>query len=123
LLPVENPEYIFVRRVLNHERKLQAFFTKKKGSSSLKPSTTSSRRHSVSESPQSMEKDMTPPRSNNTLLLYGMRAIQSSFMRFTEPHGCTEEPPIRPRHSTRSSAPPPYAPRYSEGFVIMMEEE
>jgi hypothetical protein len=34
-----------------------------------------------------------------------------------------EEPPIRPRHSTRSSAPPPYAPRYSEGFVIMTEEE
>jgi hypothetical protein len=34
-----------------------------------------------------------------------------------------EEPPVRHRHLTRSSAPPPYAPRYSEGFVIMMEEE
>jgi hypothetical protein len=34
-----------------------------------------------------------------------------------------EEPPVRPRHSTRSSAPPPYASRYSEGFVIMTVEE
>jgi hypothetical protein len=34
-----------------------------------------------------------------------------------------EEPPVRPRHSTRSSAPPPYASRYFEGFVIMTVEE
>jgi hypothetical protein len=34
-----------------------------------------------------------------------------------------EEPPVRPRHLTRSSAPPPYASRYSEGFVIITEEE
>jgi hypothetical protein len=45
-------------------------------------------------------------------------------MRFTEPQGRTEEPPVPPRHSTRSSAPPPYALRYSEyGFIIMTEEE
>jgi hypothetical protein len=35
-----------------------------------------------------------------------------------------EEPPVPPCHSTRSSAPPPYAPQYSEyGFIIMTEEE
>jgi hypothetical protein len=45
-------------------------------------------------------------------------------MRFTEAQGRTEEPPIPPRHSTRSSTPPPYAPRYSAyGFIIISEEE
>jgi hypothetical protein len=45
-------------------------------------------------------------------------------MRFTEPQGHTEEPPVSPRHSTRSSTPPPYAPWYSEyGFIITTEEE
>jgi hypothetical protein len=34
-----------------------------------------------------------------------------------------EEPLVQPRHLTRSSAPPPYAPRYSEGYAIMTEEE
>jgi hypothetical protein len=57
------------------------------------------------------------------LLVGGMRATRSSSIRFTEPQGRTEEPPIRPRHLTRSSAPPPYAPQYSEGFVNMTEEE
>jgi hypothetical protein len=52
-----------------------------------------------------------------------MRATRNSFMRFTRPQGRMEESPVRPRHSTRSSAPPPYAPRYFEGHVIMMEEE
>jgi hypothetical protein len=52
-----------------------------------------------------------------------MRATRNSFMRFIRPQGHMEEPPVRPRHSTRSSAPPPHAPRYSEGFVIMTEEE
>jgi hypothetical protein len=53
-----------------------------------------------------------------------MRATRSSSMRFTEPQGCMEEPPVPPCHSTRSSAPPPYAPQYSEyGFIIMTEEE
>jgi hypothetical protein len=70
-----------------------------------------------------MEEDTAPPRRNNTLLLGGMRATRNSSMRFTKPQGHMEEPPVRPRHSTRSSAPPPYAPRYSEGFVIMTEEE
>jgi hypothetical protein len=69
-----------------------------------------------------MEEDMAPPRRNDTLLLGGMRATRNSFMRFTRPQHM-EEPPVRPRHSTRSSAPPPYTPRYSEGFVIMTEEE
>jgi hypothetical protein len=78
----------------------------------------------VSESPWSMEEDTTQLRRNNTLLLGGMRATRSSYMRFTKPQGCTEEPPVRPHRSTRSSAPPPYAPRYSEyGFIIMMEDE
>jgi hypothetical protein len=45
-------------------------------------------------------------------------------MRFTEPQGRTEEPPIPPRRSTRSSAPPPYTPRYSTyGFIILSEEK
>jgi hypothetical protein len=52
-----------------------------------------------------------------------MRATRNSFMRFTRPQGHMEEPPVRPRHSTRSSAPPPYASRYSESFVIITEEE
>jgi hypothetical protein len=30
---------------------------------------------------------------------------------------------VSPRRSTRSSAPPPYAPRYSNGFIIMEEEK
>jgi hypothetical protein len=35
-----------------------------------------------------------------------------------------EEPPIPPRQSTRSSAPPPYTPWYSAyGFIILSEEE
>jgi hypothetical protein len=70
-----------------------------------------------------MEEDTAPPRRNHTLLLGGMRATRNSFMMFTRPHGHMEELPIRPRHSTQSSAPPPYAPRYSEGFVIMTKEE
>jgi hypothetical protein len=45
---------------------------------------TSSRRHSVSESPRSMEEDMALLRRNDTLLLGGMRATRSSSMRFTD---------------------------------------
>jgi hypothetical protein len=52
-----------------------------------------------------------------------MRATRSSSMRFTEPHGCKEEPLVRPHRSTRSSAPPPHTPWYSNGFIIMTEEE
>jgi hypothetical protein len=38
-------------------------------------------------------------------------------MRFTEPQGRTEEPPVPPH-------PPPYTPRYSTyGFIILSEEE
>jgi hypothetical protein len=45
-------------------------------------------------------------------------------MRFTEPQGRTEEPPVPPRQSTHSSAPPPYTPQYStHGFIISSEEE
>jgi hypothetical protein len=71
-----------------------------------------------------MEEDTAPPRRNNTLLLGGMRAPRSLSIRFTEPQGRTEEPPVQPRYSTRSSAPPPYVPRYSKyGFIIKTEEE
>jgi hypothetical protein len=71
-----------------------------------------------------MEEDTAPPRRNDTLLLGGMRATRSTSMRFTEPQGRTEEPPVPPRQSTRSSAPPPYSPRYSTyGFIILSEEE
>jgi hypothetical protein len=106
-------------------KKTTSIFTMKKGSSSSKPSfMTSLRRYSVSESPQSMEEDTTPPRRNDTLLLGGTRATRSWSMRFTEPQGRTEEPPVPPRRSTRSSAPPPYTSWYSAyGFIIMLEEE
>jgi hypothetical protein len=71
-----------------------------------------------------MEEDTAPLRRNDTLLLGGMRATRSSSIRFTEPQGCMEEPPVPPRRSTRSSAPPPYTPRYSAyGFIIISEEE
>jgi hypothetical protein len=62
--------------------------------------------------------------TDDTLHLGGMRATRSSSMRFTEPQGHTEEPPIPPRRSTRSSAPPPYTSRYSTyGFIILSEVE
>jgi hypothetical protein len=71
-----------------------------------------------------MEEDTTPPRRNDTLLLGGMRATRSSSMRSTEPQGRSKELPFPPRRSARSSAPPPYTPRYSAyGFIIMSEEE
>jgi hypothetical protein len=35
-----------------------------------------------------------------------------------------EEPPVPPRRSTHSTAPPPYTPQYSSyGFIILSEEE
>jgi hypothetical protein len=55
---------------------------------------TSSRRHSVFESRQSMEEDVALLRRNDTLLFDGMRSTRSSSMRFTE------EPLVPPRHST-----------------------
>jgi hypothetical protein len=124
LLLVENPGYIFVRESAGTMRKnATSLFTKKKGSLLSKPSsTTSSRKHSVSESPQSMERNTTSPRRSNALLIGSMRATRSSSIRFTEPQGRTE-PPVPPRRSTRSSAPPPYAPWYSDGFIIMTEEK
>jgi hypothetical protein len=71
-----------------------------------------------------MEEDMTPPRRNDTLLLGGMRATRSTSMRFTEPQGRIEEPPVPSCRSTHSSAPPPYTPRYTTyGFIILSEEE
>jgi hypothetical protein len=47
-----------------------------------------------------MEEDTTPLRRNDTLLLGGLRATRSSSMKFTEPQGRTEEPPVPPRRST-----------------------
>jgi hypothetical protein len=70
-----------------------------------------------------MEGDTALPRRNDTLLLSGMRATRSSSIRFTEPQGHMDELLVSPRRSTRSSAPPPYAPRYSNGFIIMEEEK
>jgi hypothetical protein len=71
-----------------------------------------------------MEEDTAPPRRNDTLLLGGMRATRSTSLRFTEPQGRTKEPPVPPRQSTCSSAPPPYTPRYTTyGFIILSEEE
>ena len=86
-------------------------------SSTSDASASSSRRHSVSESPRSMEEDNPAPRSD-MLLLGGMRDPRSSSMRFNE----GMSPP--PRRSTRSSAPPPYKPKNSEyGFIILSKEE
>jgi hypothetical protein len=45
-------------------------------------------------------------------------------MRFTEPQGHTEESPVPPQRSTRSTAPPPYTLIYSSyDFIILSEEE
>jgi hypothetical protein len=67
LLSVENPGYIFVREsVAIMEETYKPFHQKKKGSSSSKPSTTSSRRCSVSEYPRSIEED-TARRGGTTL--------------------------------------------------------
>jgi hypothetical protein len=69
-----------------------------------------------------MEEDTAPLRRNDALLLGGMRASRSTSMRFTEPQGRTEEPPVPHCRSTRSSAPPPYTPRYSTyGFIILSD--
>jgi hypothetical protein len=71
-----------------------------------------------------MEEDTTPSRRNDSLLLGGMRTTRSSSMRFTEPQGRTEKPPVPPHRSTRSYAPPTYTLRYSAyGFIILSEEE
>ena len=86
-------------------------------SSTSDASASSSRRHSVSESPRSMEED-NPALRSDMLLLGGMRDPRSSSMRFTEGM------PPPPRRSTRSSAPPPYKPKNSEyGFIILSKEE
>ena len=86
-------------------------------SSTSDASESSSRRHSVAESPRGMEVDNPAPRSD-MLLLGGMRDPRSSSMRFTE------GAPPPPRRSTRSSAPPPYKPKKSEyGFTILSKEE
>jgi hypothetical protein len=71
-----------------------------------------------------METDTAPPRRNDALLLGSMRAARSTSMSFTEPQGHTEEPPVPPRRSTCSTAPPPYTPIYSSyDFIILSEEE
>ena len=45
-------------------------------------------------------------------------------MRFSEPHGRGGAPPLPPRRTTRSTAPPPYTPKISEyGFTILSKEE
>jgi hypothetical protein len=50
LLPVENPGYLFVRESAATMEETTILFTKKKGSSSSKPSSiTSLKRHSVSD--------------------------------------------------------------------------
>ncbi|XP_025805305.1 uncharacterized protein LOC112884166 [Panicum hallii] len=70
-----------------------------------------------------MEEDVAPSRSD-MLLLGGMRSTRGSSMWYTEPQGHTKEPPVPPRHSTRSSAPPPYEPKRSKhGFMIKLVEE
>jgi hypothetical protein len=58
------------------------------------------------------------------LLLGSMRSMRSSSMRYTEPHGHTEETPVPLLRSTCSSAPLPYEPKRSKyGFMIKMKEE
>ena len=70
-----------------------------------------------------MEEDTPAPRGD-MLLLGGMRDTRSSSMRFTEPRGHAGAPPVPPRRSTRSTAPPPYKPKLSEfGFKLMSKEE
>ena len=82
-------------------------------SSTPDASASSSRRHSVSGSPWSMEEDNPAPRSD-MLLLGGMRDPRSSSMRFTEG--------LHLLHGVRQGHP---HHRHSEyGFTILsMEEE
>jgi hypothetical protein len=124
LLPVENLVYLFVRESAATMEESYKSFHQEEGIIVVQAIIDNLFEEAlVSESPRSMEEDTTPPRRNDTLLLSGMRATRSSSMRFTEPHGCTEEPPVRPHRSTRSSTPPPHTPWYSNGFIIMTEEE
>jgi hypothetical protein len=101
-------------------KKTTSLFTKKKGS----PSSNKFFEEALGFRVSSEHRGGHGTAEENTLLLGGMRATRNSSMRFTEPQGRTEEPPVRPRRSTRSSAPSPYVPRYSDyGFIIMTEEE
>jgi hypothetical protein len=77
-------------------------------SSSLDVPSSSLRRHSIFESPRSMEEYVAPLRSD-TLHLGGMRSTRSLSM-WDKPQWHTKEPPVRPRHLTCS--PPPYTPRH-----------
>jgi hypothetical protein len=124
LLPVENPGFIFVRRVLQPWKKTTSVCTKKKGSSSSKPSsTTSSRRHSVSESPRSTEEDTAPPRRNHSSPLWheSHTKLVYEVHRFSRTHGGAARPTspldtIIRSTSIRSAV-------FQVGFIIMTEEE
>jgi hypothetical protein len=77
-----------------------------------KAPSNSSRKHSISKSLRSMEEDAALSRSD-ALLLGGMRRTRGLSI-WDKPQGHMEEPPVRPRRSTRSSDPPPYTPRHSK---------
>jgi hypothetical protein len=79
---VENPGYIFMRESAAIMEENYKSFHQEEGIIIVQAIIDNlSRRHSVSESPRSMEEGTTPPRRNDTLLLGGMRATQSSSMR------------------------------------------
>jgi hypothetical protein len=97
------------------------FFTKKTRSSKA-PSLGSWRRHSVSESPQIMEEDVAPQRSDTTPRWH------EEYTKFIHVvHRTTRihegAPPVPPWCSTRSSAPSPYTSRRPYGFIIKTKEE
>jgi hypothetical protein len=69
-----------------------------------------------------MEEDTAPPRRNDTLLLGGMRATRSSSMRFHRTswmYGGAARPTSPLDMIIRSTS----TPWYSNGFIIMTEEE
>jgi hypothetical protein len=124
LLPVENPGYIFVRESAATMEESYKSFHQEECIIIVQAIIDNLFEEALGfRSPRSMEEDTAPPRRNDTLLLGGMRATRSSSIRFTEPQGRTEEPPVRPHRSTRSSTPPPYTQWYPDGFIIMTEEE
>jgi hypothetical protein len=123
LLPVENPGYIFVRRVLQPWKKTTSLFTKKKGSSSSKPfdnlfeealgfrvSSEYGGGHGTAE-----EERYSSPRWHEGHMKLVYEVHRTSWM-----YGGAARPTSPLDTIIRST---PHALWYSNGFIIMTKEE